>query len=586
MTHSDTSEPNNVVSLNNLGMQYSSQNRMDKALHYLKKAIKISDSYPQPWRNLGLIYSKLGQPKKAITCFEKAISINPNYPLSYIDLGITANFAGDQQKAINTFLKWADIEPVSPWPYQNLASFYFQSSDYEKAVQYYKKTIERDQNFAKGYNGLFLSYRMLCDWRNAELIEKQLDRFHDEDPYVSLIRSEDLKKNYLAARKASERIIVDTPKLEFSYTKTSRKKIRIGYLSRDFICHVIEEEMLSLFKFHNRDDFEVYVYSYHGNQNDSFSKILEKDCDRYIDISGLSDVEAARLINEDRIDILIDLMGYTLGSRLGICAMRPAPVQATWLGFPGTTGAVFFDYTIVDRIVLSEKEGGYFSEIPAYLPNCFQINYLNEDYSKNVLKKAHFGLPERSFIFSSFNRAYKFEPVMFKVWMEILKKTQDSVLWLSDPGLVGQKNLKNFAKDQSVDPNRIIFSKRLHKKSDHLRKLALTDLALDTYIFGGHLTTSDYLKAGVPVLTRKGDHLISRVSSSILTTYGVPELITNSLKEYKKLAIEIASNKNKLKEIKSKITVLKKNNVLFDTKAFTKNLEKMYKEMWNTYKDL
>lgn len=580
---------NEIFSLNNSGMQSFGQNKLDEALYYLKKATTMSNKYPQPWRNLGLVYNKLGKPKEAIACFEKAISIDINYILAYVDLGITANYVGNQRKAIDTFLKWADVDFSSPWPYQNLASLYFQSSQYEKASQYFKKAIEKDPSFSKSWNGLFLAYRMICDWKKASKIEKVLNGNHDEDPYVSLIRSEDPQKNYQTAKKASENIILNTPKTEFSYSGLHRKKIRkirIGYLSRDFIGQIYEEEKFSLFQFHNRDDFEVYIYSYHGSKDDDFSKILMNNSDKYIDISGLTDVDAAKQINQDQINILVDLMGHTLGSRLAISAMRPAPVQVTWLGFAGTSGADFFDYNIVDKISVPENEKRFFSEMLTYLPDSFQINYLNKNYSKKTFKKADFNLPEKSFIFSSFNQAYKFEPVMFGVWMEILKETNSSVLWLNDPGQKGQKNLTDFAADHGVNPKRIIFSKRLPKKSDHLKRLSLTDLALDTYIFGGHLTTSDYLKAGVPVLTRKGSHLISRVSSSILTTFGLKELITNNLEEYKILAIELAQNHEKFSQIKRKTKLLQKNSLLFNTKFFIKNLEENYKKMWNKYNHL
>ena len=296
----------------------------------------------------------------------------------------------------------------------------------------------------------------------------------------------------------------------------------------------------------------------------------------------MSHIKSAEKIFEDKVDILVDLAGHTEGNRMEICSFRPAPLQVRYLGMPGTTGADYFDYVITDPIVIPEEQAPFYSEKFIYLPHSYQINSARPGFSDYRFTRKILGLPENDFVFCSFNTNYKLDPVMFDVWMSILKRVPGSVLWLLKGKEIVERNLRQAAETKYVDPNRLVFADKL-PKNEHLARLRFADLALDTRIVNGAATTSDALWAGVPVLTLRGSHFASRMSSSIISAVGLQELITCSLEIYETLAVHLAQNPTKLRTIK---TILAKNRLtgpLFDPPRFVANLESAYKKMWELF---
>ncbi len=293
--------------------------------------------------------------------------------------------------------------------------------------------------------------------------------------------------------------------------------------------------------------------------------------------------EAAARINADRVDILVDLNGFTGGTRLEIVALRPAPLQIHYLGFPGTVGADFFDYIILDDVVLDQEEEAFFSEKIISLPPCYMIHDRLAVNPSDIPDRADLGLPAEGIVFCSFNKANKIEPVMFECWMELLKETSDSVLWLSDNNPVATENLKREAEARGVEPGRLVFAGRVSSKDQHLARLCVADIALDTRIFNGHVTTSDALAAGLPVLTLRGGHVPSRATASMLTTLGVSELITQDLDAYRTLALELANNSDELERIKSIIAENSRTSTLFNTEAMVRLLERAYRRIWDDF---
>ncbi len=291
---------------------------------------------------------------------------------------------------------------------------------------------------------------------------------------------------------------------------------------------------------------------------------------------------AATKINQSGVDILVDLKGHTRNNRLEICALRPAPVQVTYLGFPGTSGADFLDYILTDRIVTPEDQSPYYSEQFAFLPHCYQINDHKQEISDTPFTRLDFGLPEDSFVFCSFNTNYKIEPVMFDVWMSLLNKVPNSVLWLLKSNELAASNLESEAEARGIDAKRLIFAEKI-PKDQHLARYRLADLALDTRIYGGHTTTSDALWAGVPVLTLQGAHFASRVSASILNAVGLSELVTRNLADFQSLAIKLSQNSDELEALKAKLARNRLSEPLFDTPLFVANLESLYRRMWDKF---
>jgi protein O-GlcNAc transferase len=429
-------------------------------------------------------------------------------------------------------------------------------------------------------NILFLVKRRICDWKGIEKVERKLDRVACDSPLTSILRHENPEKNYKAAKVWSQNLQKEIGKTPYSFNKKERakkKKIRIGYLSADLQNHPVGQMMSGMLKYHDRKKFEIFVYSCGKNDGTVFQEMIREGADQFFDVSDINDSQVSDIIFAHGVDILVDLMGYTINNRLKICARRPAPIQVSWLGFPGTTGADFFDYLVADKVVISPDDAKFYSEKLMYLPRCYQVNSQINSSNKKF-KRADFGLPEKGIIFASFNQPYKIEPVIWKIWMNILKRVPTGILWLWEENSNVVMNLQREAKEAGIDSKRLIFSKRLSKE-EHLARIKLVDLGLDTRIYGGHTTTSDFLWAGVPVITKIGKHFASRVCASILKEAGLSELICNSFKEYEKKAVELALNPEKLNNLKQKITQEKLKKSLFDTQGFAKDLEKTYVKM-------
>ena len=269
-------------------------------------------------------------------------------------------------------------------------------------------------------------------------------------------------------------------------------------------------------------------------------------------------------------------------NRFSLFLERLAPIQINFLGYPGTSGSNNLDYIVADKILIEPDEQKFYSEKVIYLPDTYQPNENNKNISNNIVKKENFDLPEDKFVFCCFNSHQKINPTIFDAWIYILKKTENSVLWLLKDNNFSQNNLKLLIEKNGIDPNRLIFAEHL-KMEDHLQRIKFADLFLDTFPYNAHTTCSDALRVGIPVLTLKGNSFASRVAASLLNTINLNELIVTNIEDYKKLAIKIYNEKNYLDEIKNKIAINKKKSNLFKVEIYTKNIEKAYKKVYQNY---
>src|SRR5262249_20308746 len=310
---------------------------------------------------------------------------------------------------------------------------------------------------------------------------------------------------------------------------------------------------------------------------------LEAAFDKFLDVRNRSDRDVASLARNLEIDIAVDLGGFTTRDcRMGIFSMRAAPVQASYLGYAGTTGAEYIDYLIADPTVIPPSSQKYFSEKIVYLPNSYQANDRKRRIADKTFTRAEVGLPEEVFVFCCFNNNYKITPEVFDCWMRVLKRLGNSVLWLFEENTKAASNLRKEAEIRGVHPERLIFAKRM-PPPDHLARHRLADLFLDTLPYNAHTTASDALWAGLPVLTRIGETFAGRVAASLLHAIGLTELITSTPQAYEALAIELATNPEKLAAIKRKLANNRLTTPLFDTKLFTKHIEAAYAAMYERY---
>jgi predicted O-linked N-acetylglucosamine transferase (SPINDLY family) len=354
-------------------------------------------------------------------------------------------------------------------------------------------------------------------------------------------------------------------------------KIRIGYLSADFHEHVTAHVMAEVFEAHRRDDFEILAYSYGPDDGSAARARLKGAFDGFVELASENDDAAAARIASDGIDVLIELKGYTRDARPGIAARRPAPVQASYLGYPGTMGASFIDYIITDRFVLPPQDQPFYKESPAYVRGC----YYPSDSTRPVgdaPPRRQLGLPEHAVVFCCFNQSYKILPDVFAAWMQLLQAVPRSVLWLLESNRWANENLLREALRCGIDRERLVISGRT-SPPEYLRRLRAADLFLDTVPYNAHTTASDALWVGLPVLTCAGETLPSRVAASQLHALGLGDLITTSMEQYLARAIQLARSPSELATVRNRVWQARSSSRLFDTVGLCRDLESLYQQM-------
>ncbi|WP_282888981.1 UDP-N-acetylglucosamine-peptide N-acetylglucosaminyltransferase [Xanthobacter autotrophicus] len=362
----------------------------------------------------------------------------------------------------------------------------------------------------------------------------------------------------------------------FSYPARNSRKIRLGYLSNDLQEHATAHLLVEVLEAHARDDFEVFAYSFGADDGLPMRRRLMATCDRFVDIAAMDDRAAAELIHDDGVDILIDLKGFTARARTGIVLLRPAPVIVSYLGYPGTMGAGICDYLITDQFLTPAGSAPEYAEALAYMPHTYHPHGRGTPVGKKP-RRREAGLPDHGFVFCCFNQPYKISPEIFDIWCRLLALVPDSVLWLLDhPQAAG--NLRGEVIRRGVDARRLIFGANLPQE-EHLARLQLADLMLDTAPFNAHTTASDALWAGVPLVTCPGTTFPSRVAGSILHAVGLGDLVADSLDHYFDLAFSLAIEPDRLAALKARLSDNRLVRPLFDVAAYTLGLEELYRAM-------
>ncbi len=438
-----------------------------------------------------------------------------------------------------------------------------------------------------------LESRDMCEWAGLTALREDFradlahGRAQQVSPFlllalagVSAAEQRECSELWLKDKTAAS--IVDRAALAFEFDTAERAHIRIGYLSCDFHEHATSHLLVEMFEAHDRARFELFAYSYGADDGKAMRPRLEATFDHFIDIAALSNIDAAREIHADGIDILIDLKGYTRDTRTEILLLGPAPVQVNYLGYPGTLGSSICDYIITDRYLTPTADAEDYSECFAYLPHSYQPHGRKAQIGK-APTRVEAGLPEQGFVFCCFNQAYKITPETFDVWCHLLLEVPDSVLWLRHDDK-SEGNLRNEALWRGITADRLIFAGHL-PQIEHLGRLQLADLVLDTSPYNAHTTASDALWASVPLVTCPGDTFPSRVAGSLLHAIGLGELIATDLDGYFDLAYALASEPDRLAAIKSKLAANRMTTPLFDIEAYTRDLESLFEDMWQRYCD-
>jgi predicted O-linked N-acetylglucosamine transferase (SPINDLY family) len=404
---------------------------------------------------------------------------------------------------------------------------------------------------------------------------------HYSPPFVLVALPHHPSQMLDAARAASRLICRRRQPLPAVKRRPAGRRLHIGYLSNDFLSHATATLITEVLESHDRDKFEISLLSHSRDDGSAMRQRLTRACDRFEELGGLSLADMARRIRELDVDILIDLKGHTSGSRMATLAYRPAPVQVAWLGFPGTCGMDQVDYIIGDPVVTPLEHASWYSEKIAQMPHCYQPND-GRRARPEPPPRAALGLPEEALVLLSANQVYKLNPALFDVWMEILQRLPQALLWQLSGGDAADAQLRQQAQRRGIAPERLVFMPKTGLV-EHLQRLSAADLALDTWPCNGHTTTSDALWAGVPVVAMQGEAFAARVSSSLLQAVGLPELVCERAQDYVEQVCALAADPTRRQALRQHLIAARDESVLFDAPRFARDLEALYLRMWARY---
>ena len=573
---------NNAGFYCNLGVTLNAMGKKDKAIDNFNMAIKKDPKLSQAYTNLGNIHLDNKNYILADEMYYKSYSINKTDLNCLINFALTKFKMQKYTEAEILYKNYLQINPSSSYALNQLSKIYAIMNNIEQAKNYSDKALELSNNDETVIVQAFNLAQQTCDFEFMLEYSKKLDEHleqhiknntkPEESPFINISRSNNLQINYNVAKLWSKYIF----NTNIIYNKKNINKyidkIKIAYLSCDYHAHATAYLIEGLIKSHNRDKFEVVGISYTEPDNSVYYKKLQELFDVYIDIYKLSDADAAKKIKTESIDILIDLKGFTGNSRLELLNYNLAPIVINYLGYPGTMGSDLYNYIIADKTIVECNEDKYYSEKILYMPGSYQCTNVNEKINYKASNKEE-AIPEDKIILACFNQPYKITKEIFELWIAILKESENTILWLLDWNKVAKNNLIKISQANSV-ADRIYFADK-KPREQHLARLKLADIMLDTPVYNGHTSTTDALFCGVPVVSIRGQHFASRVSASLLYNCGLMELICETKEQYKNKILELIKDPDYLINIKDKITN-KYNLELFNTEKFTKEIEELY----------
>lgn len=549
-------------------------------------AIKIIEAYIQENKNSGELhtlaanmYSKVKNYSKAVEHYNEAIKIKPSEYANYNNLGILQMEYGQFDSAIASFEESIKINPNSAIPHQNIANIFNQKKDFSKSLFYLRNAQKIDP--AMPYNKGMIASTMgaMCDWQGLHSLINSIERSIDNENTISnpFAPITYLKSQYQLTKIAKDWVTLKCPESNFFPPFDSLKKsgkIKIGYFSADFYYHATSILMAGLFEQHDRSKFEIYAFSFGPNGEDDLSVRIRLSFDHFIDVSQLSDRAITAYSRELGIDIAMDLKGFTQNSRAAIFTERAAPIQINYLGFPGSMGAPYIDYIIADNYIIPQELECNYTEHVLRMPHCYQPNDRLRSIDNTKHTRSMHQLPEEALVLCCFNNNYKITPEIYSIWMRILAKFPQTVLWLLKDNSSVEQNLKMEAQARGVNPNRLIFADRV-SATEHLARHQCADLFLDTYPCNAHTTASDALWVGLPIVTCSGNSFASRVAGSLLYAIGFESLVTQSIEEYEAKIVELLKRPDQLAQLRQRLEANRLISPLFDTVRYTKDFEEL-----------
>lgn len=562
-------KPDHPHAYNNLGNSLKDKGMIKEAIHCYMTACRLMPRFAAAHSNLASILKEQGKIDQAIAHYQEALRIDPKFADAYSNMGNAYKDLGKLEEAIRCYSTAIRLKPNFADAYSNLASAYKDGGRVEDAIICYRQALSLKPNFPDAFSNLVHSLVLLCDWKTRDDDFKKLISIMAQQvaaakanspikatavnpaatrgalatasvpvlpavqPFHALVYPLDLDQMRELAEVYAERAKINVSLLEmppFRFrAKRPQERLRIGYVSSDFGNHPLSHLMQSCFGMHDRSKVEVFCYALTPDDQSSWRRRVESEAEHFHDISRLLHGDAARLIHQHGIHILVNLNGYTKGARNEIFALQPAPIQVSYLGFCGTLGADYIQYMVADKMVVPRSLADKYAEKMVYMPHSYFVNDHRQS-ARDVLDpdrcptRTDYGLPEDKFVFCNFNQIYKIDPATFKMWCRILQRVPSSILWLLRFPALGEANIRAAAEANGIAKHRIHFTD-VAPKDEHLRRGYLADLFLDTPVCNAHTTGCDILWGGTPLLTMPGKKMASRVAASLLNAAGLNELV-------------------------------------------------------------
>jgi predicted O-linked N-acetylglucosamine transferase (SPINDLY family) len=616
-------DPAYAIARNNLGNALKDAGRLDEALAAYDAALAIDPAYADARSNRALALDRLGRVDEARQAYRDVLALRPDHAAACNNLANLLAGLGDLAGALALYERALASDPAYAEAHLNLGNLHKRQGRLAEANAAYDSARAARPGYAEASaeqgKALALEGRLdaaiaafgaalasdpghagaaahkafyqahVCDWAGFDDWRALGERADTAiSPFAALTFEDDPAAQLRRSRAWARARFPQAPAPLPRPAPAADGRIRIGYFSADFHDHATMHLMSGLLREHDRSRFAIHAFSYGpdigGAMGGAMRGHLIAHADSFTDIRDMPDAQAAALARGLNLDIAVDLKGYTRDGRLRLFAQRLAPVQVGYLGYPGSSGADFIDYLVADPVVIPPAERAHYSESLILLPGSYQPNDNARPVAPDPRTRADHGLPERGFVFCAFNQSYKIGPREFAVWMRLLARVEGSVLWLLRSNPWAEAALRARAAEHGIAPDRLVFAPPL-PQAEHLARHAHADLFVDCFAVNAHTTASDALWAGLPVVTLAGHQFAARVAASLLTAVGLPHLITETPEAYEALILDLATDTERLAEVKARLAANRESAALFDTRGYARALEQGFAEAHRRFVD-
>jgi predicted O-linked N-acetylglucosamine transferase (SPINDLY family) len=551
--------------------------RVDEAAAQARQAIAAAPQSPDIHSIAAGALAQAGFAGEAQRVFAAIAAYRPQVPAAWQRLGFAAVAAGDTNAALEAFGRQVALAPRNRAALASLGTTLMAAERYEDAIKIFGQSADVGHRDASTLAALVHAKGLACDWSGLDSLERELRDVASEPsatpamPQCAVYFDTTPAEQLAWAGNWARSEFTTAAKTFESPGPRDGRRIRLGYLSGDFLDHATSYLMAGLLEHHDRDRFEVFAYSAGRNDESAARKRVAGAVDHFVDLQGMHTWAAARRIAQDRLDVLLDLGGYVRNSHMGVMALRPAPVQGHFLGYPGTTGAPFIDFFVGDAFTIPAGGEAGFSERVLRMPACYQPN---DPARSNVPAKprAAFGLSGDAIVLCSFNQGVKIRPATFAKWCKLLEALPAAILWLPTNGAGADARLREAARGHGVDPKRVVLAPRLPHE-EHLARLKCADIAIDTFPCTSHTTASDALGSGVPLVTTYGETFASRVAASVLRAAGCGEWAFADADRAFDATLALARDRDARVKAREKLAATIRTSALFDMAAFARDFE-------------